>query len=397
MTERKQPDFRVSNEEGTMPIAINSFGKDLQQFARAIDIVDDRTWKTFEGLVTNYVLHEFGMEYFEFMAEDDVNDERGLRTQWISDGSERSKSIRQADGSWNGQTAMAFDLGKPMWIVRTDEGPLGPDVTPAEFEDLWSSSDNIPAYTATITGIHTSIIVPVRNGSRVIGVLDFEDGTYRKFNSVARDELTRLADAIAITYELHRANATQQSGTKTALGDLQSVLSTRRFPTSLSRPQIFFACSKAADPDVVAAIEQVLGEFDAYIRLRDWRRSSESGNITAQTLQDIATSRFGICYLSEPTANGAEHPFGDNPNVIFEAGMLHAFTNTAAEAPTEWIPIREHPEHTDAPPFDFAQERIIEVKRGERAAEQTAGAGPLDTEAFKTELRERLWRLVRES
>jgi hypothetical protein len=379
-----------------MPIATNSFGKDLQQFARAVDIVDDRTWKTFESLVTNYVLREFDMEYFEFMAEDEVNDERGLRTQWISEGSARSKSIREPTGSWNGQTAMAFDLGKPMWIVRRDKGQLGPDVATSEFEDLWSEIAEIPPYTATITGIHTSIIVPVRSGSRVLGVLDFEDGTYRRFNAVARDELTRLADAVAITYELHRANTTQQHGTKTALGDLEAVLSTRRFPTSLSRPQIFFACGKAADPEVTGAIKAVLVEFEDFMRVKDWSRSSAGGNITAHTLQDIATSRFGICYFSEPAPEGAQHPFVDNPNVIFEAGMLHAFTNTAAEAPTEWIPIREDPDYTDVPPFDFAQERIIEVKRGERAAGATTGAGPLKTQDFKTELRERLTRLVRE-
>lgn len=374
-----------------MPEAVSSFGTRLQQFARTIDIVDKQTWNELERLVKSYVLNEFGMEYFEFMAEDEVNNQRGLRTQWTSDRGERSKSVKDSDGNWVDQTAMAFDLNKPMWIVHRDQGELHQDVDPAEYEDLWSELPDIPAYTSTIPNIHTSIIVPVRGTARVLGVLDFEDRTYRRFNPIAEQELTKLADAVAIAYELRLASRTQSDGTKKALSELGDALTRRRFPTSLSRPQVFFASSNRADPEVMQIIQEVLDSHEPWIRVCDWRRTADTGNITTHTLRDIATSRFGICYLSEQSPEGSPLPFADNPNVIFEAGMLHAFTNTAAEAPTQWIPIREHKDYTGEAPSDFLQQRTIVVPRAESA---TRDPGEVKVDEFKATLSEWLDRLI---
>jgi hypothetical protein len=90
-------------------------------------------------------------------------------------------------------------------------------------------------------------------------------------------------------------------------------------------------------------------------------------NINTQIGREILESRFGICYLSEPdgTASGR---FRDNPNVVFEAGMLHARTTAVSDAegnePAGWIPIREVA--SPDPPFDFASERILYVPRSQR-------------------------------
>jgi hypothetical protein len=58
---------------------------------------------------------------------------------------------------------------------------------------------------------------------------------------------------------------------------------------------------------------------------------------------------------------GHEYEFVDNANVIFEAGMLQANTNAPAQIPTGWIPIRE--KNSPHPPFDFAAQRTILIKR----------------------------------
>lgn len=92
---------------------------------------------------------------------------------------------------------------------------------------------------------------------------------------------------------------------------------------------------------------------------------SDSGNINAQIAREIVRSRFGICYLSQKSQDDSSHKFIDNPNVVFEAGMLHALTRvtsaTSGAEPSGWIPMRE----ADSPPapFDFAAERTIEIPR----------------------------------
>jgi hypothetical protein len=47
--------------------------------------------------------------------------------------------------------------------------------------------------------------------------------------------------------------------------------------------------------------------------------------------------------------------------VIFEAGMLHALTNSPESEPSLWIPIRE--KDSPPPPFDFSTQRITYVPR----------------------------------
>ncbi len=381
-----------------------SFGEELRQFARSVEIVDERTWQDAEDLVMRYVIDEFGMEYFAFMAEDDVGGQVGLRTRWTSAGPPRSKLLRDGE-RYNGQTALAFDQNRPLWIVRKDEGVLVENLPPDRYENQWPAPDghqpDLPPYTSTIAGVRTSIIVPVTRGARVFGVLDFEDHAYRRFNEVAEAELAALASAVAILYELHLAHRTQKAGTCAAVRALEDELRRRRFPTNLSRPSLFVASADGADPAVMEVVLDAIAAKADYLRVADWRMTSRGGNVSTHTLQDIATARFGICYLSEPSEDeDGPFPFVDNPNVIFEAGMLHAFTNTAAEAPTQWLPIREDRCLAGEPPFDFAQERMIVVPRHPPAAPARppaqlaadaeppceARVGELDAVAFRADL-----------
>lgn len=78
----------------------------------------------------------------------------------------------------------------------------------------------------------------------------------------------------------------------------------------------------------------------------------------------VVRSRHGICYFSEPAPAGVGHRYVDNPNVIFEAGMLHALINAPDAPPSGWIPVRED----DSPPapFDFADQRIERVPRDQQ-------------------------------
>jgi hypothetical protein len=118
-----------------------------------------------------------------------------------------------------------------------------------------------------------------------------------------------------------------------------------------------------------------------------------AGNINTQIAAEILESRFGICYLSEPDEDSpaGAHQYRDNPNVVFEAGMLHARTTAAADTdggePAGWIPVRE--QESPPPPFDFAAERIVQVPRSR--------TGDLNESRLREMLRRRIEALLRES
>jgi hypothetical protein len=113
----------------------------------------------------------------------------------------------------------------------------------------------------------------------------------------------------------------------------------------------------------------VLREYELADRLEwtRWDEMSGRGDLGQSIDEAVMESRFGICYMSEPAEDGAATAFIDNPNVVFEAGMLHAWTTASAKADAFnnrlqlWIPIRER----DSPPapFDFGAMRILIVPR----------------------------------
>jgi hypothetical protein len=128
----------------------------------------------------------------------------------------------------------------------------------------------------------------------------------------------------------------------------------------------------------------VLDEFSDALRVIQWNGIEESGSITLGLIEEIARSRFGICYFSEPI-EGSGSGFADNPNVLFEAGMLHSLTNSPVAMPTGWIPIRE--KRSPKIPFDFASERILIISR--------SNDGRLAAETFRSDLRKRVEALLR--
>ncbi|MCH8984802.1 MAG: hypothetical protein IH943_12015 [Acidobacteria bacterium] len=328
------------------------------------------------------------MDYFAFMKEEPVDHEGGrllpgLRSVWVSTGTEeRLRLVRTSDGEYNGQSALAWEIGKPMWIVGEAEEELE---DASSYVDHWSKITEMPSFWATVDGVRTSILIPVKGKDRVLGVINMECKSYRRPSEVGKAELMRMAEALGILHELHEAHQIQAGGTAKAIEELQSILKSRRFPTRLSTPRLFFASSHRADEAVVEKIKEVIEEgFVDQLELVHWADMSAAGNITDQTLEAITTARFGICYLSEPAPDGLPHRYQDNPNVLFEAGMLHAYTNAPTERPRFWIPIREG--DSSEAPFDFASERTIIPPRTDD--------DELDEEAFATELRRRVEALI---
>jgi hypothetical protein len=342
---------------------LKSFGFYLRQFARSVDIVDERTIEEVRKLVYDYVRDELEIGFFTLAMRHSVNGEPGLQSRWRTEGPPMTSTIRAPDGSYSTQIAVAFDSGRPLWIVDPGQGPLPScDAYSERWSDLASS---LPRYQAPVSRLmRTSIVVPLTSWGDVLGVIYLESTRYLEFTEVAAQELLLLADSLAILFELRDANESQLTGTRDAVSELRDVLDDTTFPR-LTKPQIFLASSARADDAVLGVVQVVLEEFADVLALAQWDLIDSSGSITARLIEEISRSRFGLCYLSEP-APSSPHSFQDNPNVLFEAGMLHALTNAPTAQPRAWIPVRE----ADSPtvPFDFATERILVVPRTDDGA-----------------------------
>jgi hypothetical protein len=363
---------------------VTSFGDYLQQFARSIDIVDDRTIEQVRSLVYRYVEKELVATYFSLATETTVDDRPALQTLWSTADERHTTTIRTPEGQYSAQISVAFDQRKSLWVVDEKRRPLR---NCDEYVDLWCGVEGLPKYQAPRVNrdMRTSIVVPLVHWGNVLGVMYLESTSYLDITDVAKDELSLFADALAIMFDLHRANLAQVQGTTDAISELQRIQRESTFP-HLTKPQIFIASSGRADDGVRGVMQGVLDEFNTRLTVVQWDEIERSGSISMQLIEQIATSRFGLCYFSEPAPDG-QNGYVDNPNVLFEAGMLHSLTNSPVGRPHGWIPVRER----DSPkiPFDFATERILEVPR--------YASGEVNEQKLKNDLRKRIEALLSEA
>ena len=160
--------------------------------------------------------------------------------------------------------------------------------------------------------------------------------------------------------------------------------------TQLALPQIFVAYpgverlemeARAEHEAIIEIIRDVIDGFSDILKAVYWEDLTEAGNINMQIIRDISNSELGLCYFSEPTAEGQ---FQENANVLFEAGMMQALVNFPSTRLRAWIPVRE--KESTSIPFDIASERILLVDRTD---------GKLDKTSFADALRQRVATLIK--
>jgi hypothetical protein len=356
---------------------VGTFGSHLRHFARSVDIVDNSIFVDARQLVCEYLRDQLEAVYFELALEHQVNDAPGLKTFWSSGNRDFSTGVKRPDGQYSSQLALSFGTGKPLWIVSADDRPLR---SAEDYQDLWSQLAGLPRYRSPIDDdLFTSVLIPMwRPGGRRLGVMYLESSRRLDIADFDRQELTMLADALGVLLDLRQLNDLQTQGTRDAVSDLRRTKDAVVFP-QIAKPQIFVAFSSRADQQVVGLLVDELDKLNDRLRILPWDRIDDTGMISTHLAQAITTSRFGVCYLSEPDGQGG---YQDNPNVLFEAGMLHALSLSTQEQ-AAWLPIRE--EKSPPPPFDFAGDRIEMAPRT---------ASQVNEQLFRARLRARLLRLT---
>jgi len=366
-----------------------TFGKQLKNFALSVDVVDSSICDNVRQLVHQYFISELNMLHYGIMVDGvEFKGQSALQTAMV-DGKCWSNSdicdtvpVTEEDGAYKAQSTFAYASGKILWITGKSGQPLN-DVEKIEnrwqYMDQWSHIEDLPRfYEASKADIRTSIVFPLKYGKRVFGFLCMESAEILNINPKAKKELQMVADALGIILWLYDASQLRIACSKDAFKDISDWAQVQRHITPLKKEKVFIACSKSADNKVMGVIREIVHEFKDLEEIY-WQDINEQGNIVTQISDKIRSCSFGICYFSEPDPQQKDH-FIDNPNVLFEAGMLHALTESQIDMSANWIPIRE--KNSPNIPFDFAQERIIEVERLDH--------GTINRESFKEQLTRRL-------
>jgi hypothetical protein len=118
-----------------------TFGSRLQQFALAVDIVDEDTFKQVWDLVHRYVSRDLELTYGALLVESEVNHTPGLRAVYCSTASNPSFSLKTENGVYAGLAPYAFANAKKLWVVSSDKQPLGRD---KHLVNYWSKADGLP-------------------------------------------------------------------------------------------------------------------------------------------------------------------------------------------------------------------------------------------------------------
>ena len=206
--------------------------------------------------------------------------------------------------------------------------------------------------------------------------------------ATTRREIKQLATVISRTYQMYAVRKRYRTDTKNAIRMLENARKEESW-SHLGRPKLFVAFSGGTGAGeslykdheaIVESIKEILDKFNTAFEITYWDEMEKPGNITSQLIDTIISSDYGIAYFSEPSKEG-NGEFQDNPNVLFEAGMMQALAKTPGVRFKSWIPIRAQDDVNDAAtiPFDIASERIVLVQR-------TGKSGAFDKEKFNDDL-----------
>ena len=342
----------------------------FRQFALAVDYVDESIIDDIKELLVQYFEETLETCHFRFLTEGSGTETPDgvlptLETVWSSrDEKSGDVALFPLGSRASGHLALCYQLRKPLWITAKD-GKLLVD-TETDLVDGWSKVKDLPPYCDYgESNSRTSIIVPLRYSEHLYGVMDLEFKDYILASTKAKHVMKTIADAVSRIIWLNRMTHTRRGDTREAFAAVHRGYHHGTSP--LQRHTVFVASSSQADDQVMGTILKVLEEFKDLFDVNYWKAESSSGIIAEQVRAAIGDAAFGVCYISEPAmAEDSKYKFLDNPNVIFEAGMLqmlHELRDDRSDLVSRWVPVREGPDIAPPLPFDFAGDRVVVVPR----------------------------------
>ena len=367
-----------------------SFGEHLRQFALSVDFIDPGHYDLIQHQIKTYLYRQLEATQVALFERTRIDEKDGLTTVWSYPNFRIHQTLRDENGEYRRQLAMAIGDQRNLWVI-SERGRLNFKNSGI---DVWGDKEDEklpPFYVArNAQPSQTAIVLLTKNAQgQVNGAFLVEMQRVVRPSKVLRREMRLIADAIGLLHATDVATQEQREGTTRAINNLADLVSRLELDTG-PRPLMFVASSSRAPSDVMEAIDEVLGCFANHVYVEPWQQMHRPGNINMQLVENIRRAQYGVCYMSEPTAESGStgrtgnYSFADNPNVLVEAGMLHIVTSSDSVSGTGWIPIREK----DSPdvPFDLGNQRMIFVERDDD--------GQANIEKFKQDLKDKIAALV---
>jgi hypothetical protein len=332
--------------------------------------INDTLCANIQKLVDDYIVNTLKMDYYHAMTDGVyVNKQPGLGTvkaggqKWCNDNTDTVAIYGNGDTAYRAQSTFSYLETKALWVQSEDGGPLH---AADQYVDFWSGAEKrrLPKYrNDEKSEVMTSIVVPLRQGEHVFGFLCLESKKKLPISKPAKRILRGLADGVGATLSAHEDHKRKDQCVLAAFDRLKALAAQAKAYTPFSKPTIFISSSARADAGVMGIIREVVDEVSDDFDVAYWKEDKVNGQIPARVEQVISKCRFGVCYFSEPDDSEAQASRSrDNPNVMYEAGMLESLSASPLETPKSWIPIRDF-DSPQPPPFNFAQKRIIQVER----------------------------------
>ena len=383
---------------------MNTFGWNLLQFARSVDYLSQDIVDWLKDLTADYFVRKDGLGACYFCVHRTGAIFEGmpaLKTVWSSEELAETQVVRRFEDKKSSKSpslrALAYNEDRCLWITsKCDAGIGNPenytlDGAADGLKDHWREhSDEQQEVLPTYVRMHdkpsrTLVALPLKQHGQKLGVLVIEFDRRIPITRGARREAELVRQALGRLLWLQDASESHHEGTRKALEELKSVVGNSS--ASIDPPMMFFAYSGNSDKEVIETIKRiVVNEYDDRVLLLPWDQMDNPGQINDQIVQEISRCTYGICYLSELVDGDVDdlrnQRYIDNSNVLIEAGMLYALRNSRLAPTVAWIPVREADDRTEAVPFDFVAERMIQVPRSE--------GGNLLVEEFGEVIRKRI-------
>lgn len=356
---------------------IHTLGDHLIQFAQTVGAISMEGYHGILDRVQHHMEENLSATFFAVVIQKIAQSQPWLVGEWP----ERrwwAEPLKNDKGVYGCQAALAYATGKRLWIVGKNHAELH---RAESYEDLLANvpSSEIPRY-AQIGDVvsRTSIILPLRVHPEAehFGVMNVESVDYLEYMTSWLLELEKIAKTIAI---LHWLKDTYILQTRSVL-EARRRLELAEFIPVVRRRRMFLAASSRADRKVVGVLREVLtreagGRYD----LVPWTEP-RPGSIHEKIWESLSTCTFGTCYFSEPAEEGSTYSFRDDPNVLFEAGVLYALRRSRRSSVRALLLVRES--NASSIPFDLSGERMLIVPR--------VGSGELNEDDFRDQLAEHL-------
>ncbi len=359
-----------------------TFGMQLLHFAQSVDKFTGNDFDQLHPEVRKYLRNNFGIVVLGHLVEGLVRWGRhgflpGLvDTPWMYGGVNWGYPIKIPGESYYGQASYAYDNGKNLWIVPADKNDVNIR-SGGKFKNLIdpTSSAYLPDFIPSTEkfDIKTSIILTIegtasRNKSdpKPVGVINYESTERLRRTLALEEELKNITIAIDLLFESQKLWDIMKKGTKAEIDRLREV-SKQTFLGKERR--VFFAYSHdRRGSDVVRSVNHIFDQDyfkEKDIQLESWE-ALPSGYVMEEIWKKMEKSQAGICYFSETNFREAESVrqcpgFIDNPNVMYEAGMMHALERTRPEVFSGWLILRE--KDSPDPPFDISNLNRVDIER----------------------------------